>query len=403
MLEEMAALEPFRLGVRAWCATHVPIGWRQDMAGADHAAFVAFHRWWAGELRQAGYLAPHWPAEWGGAGFTLPEQIVLSEELARGDAPRNALYQVALYNAAPAILHVGTPEQKSRFLPGILNGEIWCQGFSEPDAGSDLASLQTRAVRDGEDYVITGQKVWTSMGHEADWCILLARTDPIAPKRKGISFFLLDMHAAGVEARPIRQATGQAEFCETFLDEVRVPAANLLGPENEGWQVSQSTLASERGVVLIELADRLRRNGIGALIAQAGSWPLGGAMAADDPGVRELLGQRYAEGAVLRLLINRMVTNLLRRGGVGPEASVIKLFYSELLQNVMNDGVRLQGLGAQVETPALMSAGWETGGWMYDYLNSWGWTIGGGTSEIMRNIIGERVLGLPREPEARRA
>ena len=400
MLDEVAQLDSFRLEIRSWCEQHVPKNWRKEQVGASYEQFVEFHKWWASQLRNAGYLAPHWPKEWGGGGFSLAQQVVFAEELSRGDVPRNALYQVALYNAGPTILHAGTPEQKQRFLPGILSGDVWCQGFSEPNAGSDLASLSTKAVKDGDNYVVTGQKVWTSMGHEADWCILLARTNPDVPKRNGISFFLMDMKSPGVEVRRIKQATGQSEFCETFLDEVLIPKENLLGPENEGWQVSQSTLASERGVVIIELSERLRRNGVEALIRKAGEWTLeDGSLAVNSVEVQDMLVTRYAEISVLRMLLNRMISNILRRGGVGPEASVVKLYYSELLHNVMKDGTNLQGFASQLEYPPLLSAGLESGVWMNDYVNSWSWTIGGGTSEIMRNIIGERVLGLPREPE----
>lgn len=404
MIEELAALEPFRAEVQNWCAEHVPKGWREEQAGADHAQFAAFHRWWGAELRAGGYFAPHWPKQWGGGGFSLLEQVVLGQELTRADAPRNSLYQVALYNAGPSILHAGTDEQKQRFLPGIVNGAVWCQGFSEPNAGSDLASLQTRAVLDGDHYVVSGQKVWTSAGLEADHCILLVRTDPTASKRKGITYLLMDMRSTGVEVRPIKQATGQAEFCETFLDEVLVPVENRLGRENDGWSVAQATLSSERGAVLVEMAERLLRNGTLALAAATRSWTLDdGSNAAADPAVREVLGARYAETMVLRQLLNTMITNLVRRGGVGPEASVVKVFYSELLQRLMNDAVVIAGPEGQLTQLPTMSAGWETGYWLYDYINAYGWTIGGGTNEIMRNIIGERVLGLPREPEPRGA
>jgi alkylation response protein AidB-like acyl-CoA dehydrogenase len=379
----------------------VPAGWRQEQAGASPAQFAAFHRWWGSRLREGGWFAPHWPTEWGGGGFSLPQQVVLAEELARADAPRNALYQVALYNAGPSILHAGSDEQKARFLPGIVAGTVWCQGFSEPNAGSDLAALETRAVRDGDDYVVTGQKVWTSNAAEADRCILLVRTDPTVPKRKGITFLLMDMHAPGVTVRAIRQATGQAEFCEVFLDEVRVPVGDRLGAEHDGWAVTGATMASERGVVIVELAERLMRNGIGAFVDAVRSWPSEhGEPLRTDGGARELVAQRYAEAVVLRQLLRTMVANIVRRGGVGDEASIVKLYYSELLQRLMDDGTVLQGLAAHVARPPVMSAGWETGDWLYDFLNAYGWTIGGGTNEIMRNIIGERVLGLPREPEA---
>jgi alkylation response protein AidB-like acyl-CoA dehydrogenase len=400
MIDEVRALEPFRQEVREWCAEHVPAGWRAEQAGASHEQFAEFHRWWGAQLRDGGYFAPHWPTEWGGSGFSLLQQVILGEELARADAPRNALYQVALYNAGPSILHSGTDEQKARFLRPIVEGTVWCQGFSEPNAGSDLAGLETRAVRDGDEYVVTGQKVWTSSALEADWCILLVRTDPTAPKRKGITFLLMDMHAPGVEVRPIRQATGQAEFCETFLDEVRVPVANRLGAENDGWAVTNSTLSSERGVVIVELAERFMRNGIGAFRDAVRAWTTeAGTPLSADGHARELAAERYAETLVLRQLLNTMVTNIVRRGGVGNEASIVKLFYSELLQRLMSEAAGLHGLPAQIARPPVMSAGWETGEWFYDFINSYGWTIGGGTSEIMRNIIGERVLGLPREPE----
>lgn len=399
MIEEIEALAPFRRDVREWCAEHVPKQWRETQRGVESDEHVAFQRWWHHELRDAGYLAPHWPAEWGGGGYDLARQVVLFEELARADVPRLGLYQVALYNAGPGILHAGSNEQKRRFLPGILDGDVWCQGFSEPNAGSDLASLRTRAERDGDSYVVNGQKVWTSAARVADWCILLARTDPSAPKRKGITYLVVDMHSPGVEVRPIRQATGAAEFCETFLTDVVVPVENRLGPENQGWQVAQGTLASERSAVIVELVERLRRNGRDAILADVAGWVLeDGTPALEDPGVQEELAAVYAEVEIVRLLVNRMVTNLIRRGGVGPEASVTKIFYSEILQRMMDLAARLEGLPGQTARPLLLPGGWETGNWLLDYVNSFGWTIGGGTNEILRNMVGERVLGLPRDP-----
>ncbi len=396
MIEELAELEPFRREVREWCAATVPPNWREEQRGADHDRYAEFGRWWGAQLRAAGWFAPHWPEEWGG-GFTIAEQVVLAEELARGDAPRNGLYQVSLYNAAPAIIHLGSDEQKQKWLPGMLDGQVWCQGFSEPNAGSDLAGLQTRAVREGDHYVVTGQKVWTSLATEADRCILLARTDPDAPKHKGISYLILDMHAPGVDVRPLRQATGASEFCELFLDEVVVPVEDRIGEENGGWNVAQTSLASERAVVILELSERLRRNGVEAVIAESAQWLLeGGGGAADDVAVRETFGARYAEALVVRRLINDMIADIIRGGDVGGTPSVIKLMYTELLQGLMRDATDRQGLGAQVDRPLLLPAGWETGSWMTDYVNSYGWTIAGGSNEIMRNVIGERVLGLPR-------
>lgn len=399
MLEELARLDPFRREVREWCERTVPSTWRKDQEGASHDEVLSYLRWWGRQLQEAGWFAPHWPKQWGG-GFTVAEQVVLAEELCRADAPRNALYQVALYNAAPAIIHAGTEEQRRRFLPGMLAGDVWCQGFSEPNAGSDLAGLQTRAIRDGDHYIVTGQKVWTSWARDARWCILLVRTDPAAPKHKGITYLVLDMDSPGVEVRPIRQATGASEFCETFLDEVAVPVENRIGDENEGWQVAQGTLSSERAVVILEGAERLRRNGVEAVIADAASWTLeDGTPALEDGAVQEVLAARYAEAVVLRHLVNGMIDDLIEGRAIGATSAVVKVFYSELLQRLMRDAADIRGPAAQLDRPRVMAAGWESGNWLMDYINSWGWTVGGGTNEIMRNIIGERGLGLPREPK----
>ncbi|MEU1515174.1 acyl-CoA dehydrogenase family protein [Streptomyces sp. NPDC005811] len=393
-------LDTFRAEVRRWCEENVPRDWRAKEAGASPEDVVVLQREWRATLESGGYFASHWPAGLGGADRPLAEQVVIAQELARADAPRLALYQVAVYNAAPAILHHGTEEQRRRFIPGIRSGDVWCQGFSEPGAGSDLAGLSTRAERRGDVYVVNGQKVWTSWAMHADWCILLARTDPSAPKRHGISFLLVDMTSPGVEVRPIKQATGAAEFCELFLTDVEVPVANLLGPEHEGWHVSQSTLASERGVTLLELVERLHRNGIRALLDAAAGWRgEDGGPVLEDPAVRERLGGLYGEVQILRGLCARMIESMEGRGG-GAEASIAKVCYSELLQRLMHTAVELQGLPAQVSRPLLMSAGWESGDWLTDFVGSWSWTIAGGTNEIQRNIIGERHLGLPREPRA---
>ncbi len=398
---DQESLEQFRARVRAWCEQNVPKGWRETQAGADDDAVVAFQRNWRATLHSGGFLAPHWPRDLGGADLPLPEQAILAEELARADAPRLALYQVAIHNAAPAILRFGTDEQKSRFLPGIQNGEVWCQGFSEPGAGSDLAALSTRADRHGDVYVLNGQKIWTSWAMHADWCFILVRTDRNAPKRRGISYLLMDMRSPGIIVRPIKQATGAAEFCELFLNDVEVPVANRLGPENQGWQVAQTTLASERGVSILELAERLHRNGLQHLIACAAGWATDdGSPVLADPAVREQLAGFYGEVQILRAMCRHLIEVILVRGGVGVEASIIKLYYSELLQRLMDYATQLQGLTGQLHYRLLLSGGWETGNWLGDFLNSFSWTIAGGSNEIQRNIIGEQRLGLPREPRA---
>jgi alkylation response protein AidB-like acyl-CoA dehydrogenase len=396
VLEPGGDLEAFRRDVREWCSTHIPTGWREQQRGASAEGLVTFLRWWGTQLREAGLLAPHWPKEWGG-GFSIPEQVVIAEELARGDAPRNGLYHVAIYNAAPTLLHSATRAQQGRFLRGIWNGEVWCQGFSEPNAGSDLASLQTRAVRDGDNYIVTGQKVWTSWAMQADWCVLLARTDPAAPKHKGLSCLVMDMHSPGVEVRPIKQATGAASFNEMFIDEVVIPVEHRVGAENDGWAVAQGTLSSERALVILEMTERLRRNGVAAAVMDAGSWSLeSGESARDDPAVREMLAECHAEAVVLRHMLNAMIDDVVRGADVGGTSAIIKIFYTELLTKLMRQVANVQGLHAQLDQPLLEIAGWETGFWLSDYVHSFGWAIGGGTSEILRNVIGERMLGLPR-------
>jgi alkylation response protein AidB-like acyl-CoA dehydrogenase len=388
-------LEELQSGVRDWCATHVPKNWRERQRGVSHQALVEFLRWWGGELREAGLLAPHWPKEWGG-GFSIPEQVVIAEELARGDVPRNALYHVGIFNVAPTLLHSATAEQRERYLPGIWNGEVWCQGFSEPNAGSDLAGLQTRAVRDGDNYVVNGQKVWTSWAKEADWCVLLARTDTEV-KHRGISCLIVDMRSTGIEVRPIKQAWGPSDFNEVFFDDVIVPAGNLIGAPNDGWAVAQGTLAAERAVAILEMTERLRCNGIEAAVAQAAVWLLeDGQAALSDSAVREMLAECYAEVHVLRHMLNGMIADILRGADVGATSSIIKVFYSELLHKLTERVTDLRGLTAQLDAPVLACAGWETGEWMNDYIHSFGWLIGGGTNEIQRNVIGERMLGLPR-------
>ena len=396
MLRPGTSPEDLRRDVREWCASHVPTDWRERLRGAGHDELVTFLRWWATELRDAGLLAPHWPEQWGG-GFSIAEQVVIAEELARGDVPRNALAHVALYNVAPTVLHSATEAQCRTILPGIMRGDVWCQGFSEPDAGSDLASLQTRAVRDGDDYIVTGQKVWTSWAMEADWCMLLVRTDADAPKHKGISCLTLDMRTPGVEVHPITQATGSADFCEVFLDEVHVPVANRIGAENDGWGVAQGTLAAERAIVVLEMTERLRRNGIAAAVRGAASWRReNGTPVLHDDACREMLAECHAEAEVLRHLLNRLIEEVITGADVGGTSAIIKVFYTELLAKLMREVTDLQGVAAQVDQPLLECAGWETGFWMIDYVHSFGWAIGGGTSEIMRNVIGERMLGLPR-------
>jgi alkylation response protein AidB-like acyl-CoA dehydrogenase len=380
----------FRARVRGWCEAHVPADWRAAQAGAGDAGFVAFQQWWFGELRSAGWAVPHWPAEWGG-GLSAAEQAVLYSELAAHDAPRLVLQFVAIHHAASTLLAAGTDEQKRRHLPAIADGEIWVQGFSEPEAGSDLAALRTAARRRGDVYVVHGQKLWASGAAQAGWCLLLARTDPDAPKRRGISYFLLDMRSPGVDVRPIRNALGQSHFCEIFLTDVEIPAANLIGPQDGGWQVAQATLGAERGMTMLELAERLGHAGFRWLVQACAA-----AGALDDSLVGDKLAQFETEITALRSMTARLVSGH-DAGTAGPaDASIVKLYYSELLQRMTDFGAEVSGLPAHAVVTKPASSGWESGAWLLDFIGSWEWTIPGGSSEIQRTIIAERGLGLPR-------
>ncbi len=387
----------FRQRVRDWCAANIPADWRDAQTGATDAEFAAFQQQWFQRLRAGGFAVPHWPSEWGG-GMPVTQQAVLYSELAAHDAPRLVLAFVSIHHAAATLLAAGTDRQRRRHLPAILDGEIWCQGFSEPGAGSDLAALTTSARRRGDNYVVNGRKLWASGATFADWCLLLARTDPDAPKRHGISYFLMDMRSPGVEVRPIQQATGEWHFCEIFLDDVAIPAENLIGAENRGWQVAQQTLGAERGMTMLELAERLAHGGFGRLVRLCAEARPGGGSALDDPVVCDRLARLETELTALRGLCAELVA-AEEPGPAG--ASIVKLYYSELLQRLMDFGTEIAGTSTHTVICTPRSSGWESGAWMLDFLGSWEWTIPGGTSEIQRTIIAERGLGLPREPVVR--
>jgi alkylation response protein AidB-like acyl-CoA dehydrogenase len=390
-------LAEFRARVRQWCTDHVPADWRTTQTGVSDAEFAAFQKAWFAELHAAGFAVPHWPREWGG-GMPVGEQIVLYQELAAADAPRLVLAFVGIHHAASTLLVAGTDEQRQRHLPAILDGELWVQGFSEPEAGSDLASLRTTAHRDGDTFIVNGQKLWASGGAHADWCLLLARTDPDAPKRKGISYFLMDMTTPGIDVRPIRNAVGDSHFCEVFLNDVAIPAANLVGAEHAGWQVAQATLGAERGMTMLELAERLGNAGFGWLVEECARSRSDGTRPLDDDVVRDRLAQFEIELTGLRGLCRKVVEGH-DSGSVGPaDPSIVKLFYSELLQRLTDFATDVSGLHAQTVLTKPSSSGWESGAWAVDFIGSWEWTIPGGSSEIQRTIIGERGLGLPREP-----
>jgi alkylation response protein AidB-like acyl-CoA dehydrogenase len=395
----MTELEQFRANVRDWLSANLPKDWRSTQTSVSEDEFVAFQKQWFQTLRAPGYAVPHWPAEWGG-GMSVEQQVVLYQEFARADTPRLVLQFVSIHHAAGTLLAAGTEAQRAKHLPAILDGEIWCQGFSEPEAGSDLASLRTTARREGDRFIVNGQKLWASGAAHSDWCLLLARTDTEAPKRKGISYFLMDMRSPGLDIRPIRNALGDSHFCEIFLDDVVIPEANLIGPENAGWHVAQSTLGTERGMTMLELSERLGGAGFGWLVELCSRRGVDGTRPIDDARVADRLAGLEIEVTALRNLC-RDVLQRHEDGIEGPaDASIVKLFYSELLQRLTEFGAEIAGLHGQLALAKPLSSGWESSNWVLDFIGSWEWTIPGGTSEIQRSIIGERGLGLPKEPVA---
>ncbi|HZT53466.1 MAG TPA: acyl-CoA dehydrogenase family protein [Gaiellaceae bacterium] len=367
----------FRAELRAWIAANLPPDKRGGRGGAQRFD-DPFVREWSRLLHEAGYAGLTWPAEYGGAGAPASFQAILYEELAAAQAPVH-IGVIGLNMAGPTIIAHGTPEQKARYLRPILAAEeIWCQGFSEPDAGSDLAAVRTRAERRGDVYVVSGQKVWSSFAHLADFCILLARSDPAAPRYRNLTYLIVDMHAAGVEVRPLRQLTGEAEFNEIFFSEVEVPAANRLGEEGEGWQVAMTTLLHERatlGFALTATLDAL----VGRLLEEARSRD-------PSPALREAVAREWIELQALRYTNYRALGTYERTGVPGPEGSAVKLRWSEANQRLTKLARELRGM------EGILDDGW----WNHQQLRSRGNTIEAGTSEILRSIVAERVLGLPR-------
>ncbi|WP_208028479.1 acyl-CoA dehydrogenase family protein [Rhabdothermincola sediminis] len=380
---EPASVQAFRCELRTWLETHLDDRFRglgyEPEAGEQ---WLSRMREWNALLADAGYAAIAWPVEYGGRGAGLIEQVVWAEEMHRAGAPPT-LNPIGIANIAPSILEWGTEDQKRTLLPRMLRGDdIWCQGFSEPEAGSDLASLTTTARRDGDVYVVNGQKVWTTFGHVANWCELLVRTDPDAPRHRGISCLLVDMTTPGIEVRPLVTITGEREFNEILFIDVRVPVGNLLGPENEGWRVAMTTLAHERaGVANLHLGVRAK---IGRLIGTARDLQVDGRPLTSDPGVRRRLARAYLEGEYLKLLAERAVSGALHGRAAGPESSVAKLVWSELEQDLGLIAAELLGPDA------------NAGEWGRDRVYTRALTIAGGTTQVNKNVIAQRILGLPR-------
>ena len=406
-LSYSAADETFRAEIRGWLEANLPRGWFDvgfEMSPAERKEFNAS---WPSTLFEGGWICSTWPSEYGGKGLTTMQGVVLSEEFARAKAPLRADFFGDTL-VGPTILQWGTEEQKQHFLPKILNGTMsWCQGFSEPNSGSDLASLKTSALLDGDEWIINGQKVWTTQGHHADYCFLLTRTDPDAPKHKGISYLLVPMKQAGVEVRGITQPDGTAEFCEVFFDNARCPKDNVVGGVNNGWKVANSTLAFERGMSATTGFRRFEEEHRLMVEAARERGPI------DDPGVRQRLAKYYTKIQILRVNGLRSLSarlNNSRDPGVAALGATNKMFWSEMHQAAMELALDIYGADSMLVNTGPTSGTWpgaardkRRNGYpvspmMSSFFFSRSETIWGGTSQIQRNIVGERALGLPKEP-----
>ena len=379
----------FRAELRTWLEENLPEDLQGHRGGAARFDGPEM-RAWSRALHDAGYVGLTWPEEYGGGGAPYTHQAIFLEEMARAEAPPH-VGVIGIGMAGPTIVAHGTEEQKSRYLERILSAEeIWCQGFSEPGAGSDLAGVRTSALVEDGAFVVNGQKVWSSFAHLADFCILLTRSDPESSRHAGLTYLIVDMHAPGVEVRPLRQITGEAEFNEIFFTDVRVPRQNVLGEINQGWNVAMTTLLHERGTLGFALTARLEV-GVRKLIQLAKQTSVNGHTAAEDPLFRDKVVQQWIELQGLRFTNYRALTGLVKTGVPGPEGSIAKLHWSESNQRLGKLALEILGPLAQLDQD-----GPGGGYWQYQQLRSRGNTIEAGTSEVLRNIIAERVLGLPR-------
>ncbi len=385
--------EAFRLELRGWLQENVPSDFdgtfleETDEAWRFGLAFVK-------KLAQKGWVAPPWPVEYGGLEASPAMQLVYNEEMGYRRAPVGSIVQSVGY-IGPAIIAFGSDEQKRQHLPPITAGEtVWCQGFSESESGSDLASLKTRAVKDGDDYIINGEKIWTSNAHRSDWCILLARTDPEARKHQGISFFLVDMKAAGITVQPIVNAANVHSFNQVLFEDVRVPKSALLGQENQGWYIGAMTLDMERSS-LVAAAASMAKRGLDDLIGYCKETRVNGKTLLDDPQVRHKLSEMAIEIEVGRYMVYRVVSLQARKEPGSTEAAVSKLYNTENAVRIANAGIEILGLYGQL----LGDSRWARLGGVFEkaYLYAIAMVVGGGTSEIQRNIIAMRGLGLPRQ------
>jgi alkylation response protein AidB-like acyl-CoA dehydrogenase len=386
--EELA----FRDELRAWLAANVPADWDERREESLEQRFAYLKRWQR-KLFDGGWAGISWPKEYGGRGASLMQQVIFWQEMALAAAPPLANV-LGLGIIGPTIIAFGTEAQKKRYLSKILSAEeIWCQGFSEPDAGSDLANVRCQAELQGDHYVVNGQKVWNSYGWAADWCELVVRTDASAEKHKGLTVLLVDMKSKGVEVRPLRQMTGESEFNELFFHDLQVPVENVVGKVNQGWSVAMGTLMHERGTFGAGIQVTYRRN-MERLIELAHTTRRDGRSAAEDPLFRQRLAQCYAEIEIMKANQMRAFSRISATGVPGPEGSIMKIFWSELNQRFQQLAQEILGPYGQLQAGDDHAV--DHGTWAYGYLRTRGNTIEAGTSEIQRNIIGHFVLGLPK-------
>ncbi|NBU95804.1 MAG: acyl-CoA dehydrogenase [Actinobacteria bacterium] len=394
--------EAYREKVRAFLGEKLPAGFT-GIGSLEGDELVEFTTEWRTTLYEAGYLAPGWPEEYGGAGLSALEQVILAEEFARAGVPTGGPNDVfGIQMLGNTLLLMGTEEQKKYYLPRILSGEdTWCQGYSEPNAGSDLGNVGLRGVRDGDQWILNGQKIWTSAGHLADHIFTLARTDPDAPKHKGISFLLVDMRQPGIEVRPIRMINGDSEFNEVFYTDATAPVDNVVGGVNNGWAVAMTLLGFERGEAAATLPIRFQAE-IDRLFMLAAERGL-----TSDPVMRQKLAWAYSKVQIMRYSGMRVLTNFLRGHHPGPDGAISKLYWSEYHRTVTELATHILGADAMVPTGRMPSSSFQTddagapnssASWVGTFLSSRAGTIYAGSSQIQRNIIGEMVLGLPKEP-----
>ena len=382
--------EEFRDEVRCWLQENHP-GPEPEGAGLDE--IMTFRRAWQLKLHEAGWAGISWPKEYGGRGATMIEQAIFAAEATRQEAPAPANV-LGLAMGGPVVIAHGTDEQKARYLEPILTGEeIWCQGFSEPESGSDLASLKTRAVKDGDEWVVTGQKVWTTFAQYAKWCMLVARTDPDAPKHQGLTYFLMDMEQDAVQTRPLVQITGEGEFNEVFFEEARVPDANVVGGVGNGWAVAITTLMNERAGLAFGAISQIQ-NSLGRLSKLARETRSNGACAADDSYFRQRIAQLHIEVETMRLNAYRGLTKTMQSGIPGPEGSLGKWQWADINQDLTELALEIEGAYSTLARGSEHAV--AGGAWQYSFLRSRANSIEGGTTDILKNIIAERVLGLPR-------